>query len=215
MPNLNHPRAFSERVGPREGGESLARATPGEVAEYGQHLYSAIDDSEDVEVIGLDQADNAVDFAEKIGLLDDGLSINLETEPLSGETDIDLGAVDLVTSTGCVGYITEKSFNRLLPAIEPGNRPWFANFVLRMFPFDNIAETLSERGYVTEKLVDRTFVQRRFASADEKKEVIDLLRDQGIDSTEEEEGGCLLAEFYLSRPAEDVTAKSIEHLFAA
>jgi len=211
---LKHNQTMSELY-EQWGQESLARATPGEVAEYGQHLYGAIDDPEDVEVIGLDQADNAVDFAEKIGLLNDGLSINLETEPLPGETDVDLGAVDLVMSTGCVGYITEKSFDRLLPAIEKGHPPWFANFVLRMFPFDKIAETLGKRGYVTEKLVGRTFVQRRFASAGEQKEVIDRLHDQGIDSTGEEEGGCLLAEFYLSRPAKDVTAESIEHLFAA
>lgn len=197
------------------GKDNLAEATIGEVAKYGKHLYSAIEDPEDVTVIGLDQADNAVEFAEKIGLLDGGLSANLETEPLPGETGVDLGAVDLVTSTGCVGYITEKSFDRLLPAIEPGHRPWFANFVLRMFPFDNIANTLGEQGYVTEKLESRTFVQRQFASAREQEEVIDRLRDQGIDPAAEEEGSCLLAEFYLSRPAKDAAAEPIGDLFAS
>ncbi len=197
------------------GQKSLAGATLGELAKYGKHLYGAIDDSEDVTIIGLDQAENAVDFAENIGLLNGGLSVNLETEPLPSETGVDLGAVDLVTSTGCVGYITEKSFDRLLPAIEPGHRPWFANFVLRMFPFDNIAKTLGKQGYVTEKLEGRTFVQRQFASAREQEEVIDRLRDRGIDPNAEEKGGCLLAEFYLSRPAKDVTAEPIEHLFAS
>jgi len=148
-------------------------------------------------------------------LLNGVLSVNLETEPLPSEADVDLGAVDLVTSTGCVGYIAEKSFDQMLPAIEPGPRPWFANFVLRMFPFDNIAKTLGEQGYVTEKLAGRTFVQRRFASAREQGEVIDRLRDQGLDPTAEEKGGCLLAEFYLSRPARDTAAEPLEDLFAS
>ena len=211
---LKHDQTMSELY-EQWGQERLARATPEEVIKYGQYFYGAIDDLGDVEVIGLDRADNAVDFAEKIGLLNDGLSVNLEIEPLPSEMDVNLGIVDLVTSTGCVGYITEKSFDRLLPAIEPGHRPWLANFVLRMFPFDNIAETLRERGYVTEKLEGRTFVQRRFASVGEKKEVIDLLCDLGVDPGGEEEEDCLLAEFYLSRPAKSVTAEPIEHLFPA
>ena len=197
------------------GQERLAGVTPEEVIKYGQHFYGAIGDPEDVKIIGLDRADNAVDFAEKIGLLNGGLSVNLEIEPLPSEMDVNLGIVDLVTSTGCVGYITEKSFDQLLPAIEPGHRPWFANFVLRMFPFDNIAETLGERGYVTEKLEGQTFFQRQFASDDEHDQVLEQLRDQGVDPTGKEADGHFLAEFYLSRPMKDVTNVPIERLLQA
>ena len=34
-------------------------------------------------MIGLDLAENAIAFAERFGLLDEGLAVNLETEPLS------------------------------------------------------------------------------------------------------------------------------------
>jgi hypothetical protein len=40
-----------------------------------------------------------------------------------------------VTSTGCVGYVTEKSFESLLLSMTQGRSPWTSNFVLQMFPW--------------------------------------------------------------------------------
>jgi len=197
------------------GDERLADATPEEFVENDRRYFANLDEGEDIEVIGLDVAENAVAFAEDAGLLDESLTVDLETEPLPEAAKAELAPVDLVTSTGCVGYVTEKSFKRLLPAITRGQRPWFANFVLRMFPFDAIEETLKERGYVTEKLAGRTFVQREFASAAEQEQVLEQLREIGIDPTGKETEGYLLAEFYLSRPIEDVAEFPIDRLVAA
>jgi SAM-dependent methyltransferase len=182
------------------GQKKLANATPEEIIEKDQHFFADLDKADDIEVIGLDVAENAVAFAEEAGLLDEGLAINLESEPLPEAAEHELASVDLVTSTGCIGYVTEKTFNRLLPAVMKGQRPWFANFVLRMFPFDYIEETLRESGYVTEKMEGQTFVQREFASAEEQEQVLEQLREQGIDPSGKETEGYLLAEFYLSRP---------------
>jgi hypothetical protein len=166
-------------------------------------------------VIGLDQADSAITFDEDSGLLDEAISANLETEQLSALAKEDLAPVDLVTSTGCVGYVTEKSFERLLPVVTQGQSPWIANFVLRMFPFVSIEETLNDWGYVTEKLEGRTFDQRRFASVDEQEQVLERLRDQGIDPTGKEADGHVLAEFYLSRPIKDAAEVPIKRLLPA
>ncbi len=197
------------------GQKGLAEATPEQLIEHDKRFYADLDTPEDIEVTGLDLADKAIAFAEETGLLDEGLAINLETEPLPGPAKADLAAIDLVTSTGCVGYVTEKSFDRLLPAITQGERPWLANFVLRMFPFDAIEETLDEWGYVTEKLTNETFVQRRFASSEEQNQVMDQLRDQGVDPAGKESEGNLLAEFYLWRPREDAAAMPLERLLAS
>lgn len=196
------------------GQEKLADATPEEVIEKDKDFFAGLDEVEDIEVIGLDVAENAVAFAEEAGLLDEGLAVDLESKPLPEAAKEELAPVDLVTSTGCVGYVTEKSFNRLLPAVTRGQRPWFANFVLRMFPFDAIEETLKNAGYVTEKLKGQTFVQREFASSEEQEQVLEQLREQGIDPTGKETEGHLLAEFYLSRPKEDAAQFPIKQLIA-
>ena len=197
------------------GNKALIEATSEEVVAHDQHLFGNLDESGDIEVIGLDLAESAIAFAEETGLLDEGLVVNLETDTLPESANECLATVDLVMSTGCVGYVTEKSFDRLLPAVTQGQAPWMANFVLRLFPFDAIEETLSDWGYVTEKLEGRTFVQRQFISADEQEQVLEQLCERGIDPTGQEAEGNLLAQFYLSRPANELAGTPIAHFLPA
>ena len=197
------------------GQKALVDATAGEVVDHGRDFFDGLDTQEDISVMGLDQAESAIAFGEKTGLLDDGLAVNLESESVPEVAEENLARVDLVTSTGCVGYMTEKSFEGLLPAVTQGGLPWIGNFVLRMFPFDPIEETLSDWGYVTEKFEGRTFDQRRFASTDEQGEVLEQLCEQGIDPIGKESEGHLLAEFFLSRPVDEVADAPIEQLLTA
>jgi len=196
------------------GQKDILEAPPEDVIMHDQVFFDNLDKHEEISVIGLDQSEAAIAFAKKTGLLDEGIAVNLETKPLSAQAKEGLAPVDLVISTGCVGYVTEKSFECLLPAVSQGQSPWIANFVLRMFPFDTIEETLNDWGYVTEKLEGQTFVQRNFASTEEQEQVIDQLYTHGIDPTGKETEGHLLAEFYLSRPANDVAKAPIEQFFA-
>lgn len=197
------------------GQKELVNAAPENIVQRDKRFFANLDEAEDIEVIGLDVAENAIAFAEETGLLDEGFSVNLETEALPEAAKKELAPIDLLTSTGCVGYVTERSFNRLMPTITEGRQPWLANFVLRMFPFDAIEDTLNDHGYVTEKLQDRTFVQRKFMSADEQAQVLDQLQDLGIDPSGKESEGNLLAEFYLSRPSLDAADIPIDELVAA
>jgi len=194
---------------------SLVQAAPEDIVEHDRRFIDNLGEQEDLLVTGLDPAESAITFAKDSGLLDEGLAVNLEVSPLSNTTTEILADVDLVTSTGCVGYMTEKNFERLLPAITQGQSPWMGNFVLRMFPFDAIDEALAKWGYVTERLDGQTFVQRNFASASEQEQVLEQLRDGGIDPTGREVEGQLLAEFYLSRPIVDAAAVPIDRLFQA
>ena len=190
-------------------------ATAKEIIEQDADFFAQLDQVEDIEVIGLDVAENAIAYGEQAGLLDRGLAMDLESQPLPQDVWPDLATVDLVTSTGCVGYVTEKSFEELLPAVTRGARPWFANFVLRMFPFEEIAETLGKAGFVTEKLSQRLFVQRKFASRDEQDKVLEQLIERGIDPSGKETEGHLLAELYLTRPRDEAVDVPIERLLAA
>ena len=196
------------------GQKTFSNATSDAVIARDQIYFADLKAPEDIGVVGFDVAQNATSYGEEVGLLDESFTVNLETELLSTSAKEELALVDLVTSTGCVGYVTEKSFDRMLPAMGSGQMPWFANFVCRMFPFDAIEECLDGWGYVTEKLQNRTFLQRRFASVHEQEQVIGQLRDQGVDPTGLEGEGDLLAEFYLSRPTAEAAAVPIERLLA-
>tara|TARA_R110002072_G_scaffold66874_1_gene164398 strand:- start:1027 stop:1896 length:870 start_codon:yes stop_codon:yes gene_type:complete len=196
------------------GQERLAGVPPGELIEYDRRFFDVAEADETLEIIGLDQAERAVDFGEKVGLLDEGLALDLEREPLSADARNDLEPVDLAISTGCIGDVTDTSFDRLLPAVAAKRKPWFANFVLRLFPFDAIEETLARWGYVTEKLEQEVFVQREFASTEEREQVLENLRNMGVDPTDMEDRGHFLAEFYLSRPREEAKKLPLRQLLA-
>lgn len=211
---LKHDLSMADLYG-RWGQEGPADRSDEDVIERDRRFIADLDDSENIKVTGLDAAKNAVAFGKEVGLLDEALAVDLEVEPLPAPAQKNLESVDLVTSTGCVGYVTEKSFDRLLPVITRGREPWIANFVLRMFPFDAIAETLSGWGYRTDKLDHRTFVQRQFATAEEQEQVVDQMHERGIDPGGKESEGYLLAEFYLSRPNKDATDLPIERLAVA
>lgn len=193
----------------------LAGANAKEVAARDKEYFTNLENPDNIEVIGLDLAQNAISFGEDVGLLDEGLAVNLETGGLPVQAREMLSPIDLVTSTGCIGYVTEKTFDNILPAVMAGRSPWIANFVLRMFPFDAIEETLADRGYVTEKLEGQTFLQRRFESDDEQDQALNQLREQGFEPTNEEVDGNLVAEFFLSRPKRDAEEMSLESLLAA
>lgn len=192
---------------------NLACASDQDLIADGQEYFSNLERLQNIEIIGLDKAENAIEFAKEIGLIHEGFTANLEQDPLPKHTKDTLQSIDLVISTGCVGYITEKSFDRLLPTITRTRKPWIANFVLRSFPFDGIEKCLDRWGYVTEKLQGQTFLQRCFVSTTEKEQMIAKLCDLGLDPTGLEDEGHLLAEFYLSRPVKEAAARPIEAIF--
>lgn len=181
-----------------------------ELIDLDRHFYRSWP-RHDVEIIGCDVSRPALDFARSVGLIDGVVAQNLEEEELSKACRDALRGVDLIISTGAIGYVTERTLARLLEGIgEP--RPWVASFVLRMFPYDNFANLLDEHGHVTEKHAGVTFVQRRFQSEQEFRQVLEQLDTLGIDSRNKEAEGLFHSEFYLSRPPADCTDHPIEDL---
>ena len=195
--------------------DELENATSEEVIQKDQQFFEELSDPENLKVIGIDQAENAVAFAEEIGLVDEGLSLNLEQDTLPKNVRQDLEPVDLMISTGCVGYVTEKSFEHLMQPVTERQPAWIANFVLRMFPYDRIENALSHWGYETEKLAGQYFRQRNFASAEEQRQVVEQLKDREIDPTGLEGEGHYVAEFYLSRPKAEAQELPLRQLLAA
>ena len=76
--------------------DELEDATAEEVIQNDQQFFEELGDPEGLKMIGLDQAENAVAFAEEIGLVDVGLPLNLEQETLPADVrqDIETGGSD-------------------------------------------------------------------------------------------------------------------------
>jgi len=120
--------------------------------------------------------------------------------------------VDIIVSTGCVGYVTSRTFERVLKAASSGRSPWVASFVLRMFPFDEIAATLTNYGLVTELYEGANFVQRRFASRDEMEATIQAVEGRGLDTSGREAEGLFNANLFVSRPREEIERRPIQKM---
>ncbi|HEY4017473.1 MAG TPA: class I SAM-dependent methyltransferase [Pseudonocardiaceae bacterium] len=147
--------------------------------------------------VGLDVSEPALAYATKAGFLDEGVFADLESNEPTADQRAQLLGTDLVISTGCLGYVGVPTISRVVTAAE--GTPWMAHFVLRMFPFDSIADALAGFGYRT-VLVDGSFRQRRFASAEEQEQVLDTLAGVGVDPSGWETDGWFYAQLYLCRP---------------
>ncbi|MGN2637448.1 class I SAM-dependent methyltransferase [Nocardia takedensis] len=154
---------------------------------------------DDVRFIGVDASRPALDYAAAAGFVHETVHADLEATDPTDEQRAVLATADLVISTGCIGYVTEKTLVRIATA-DADRRPWMAHFVLRMFDFDPIAEELAALGYRTERLPG-LYEQRRFASDSEREQVLNTLADKGVDTAGREDYGWLYAALYVSRPA--------------
>ena len=148
-------------------------------------------------ILGLDVSSEALAYAVASGLLDDAVNADLENGEVTEHQRGVLESVDVVISTGCLGYVSERTIARV--AAVPARRPWMAHTILRMYRFEPVAECLAGLGYDTVR-VDGPLRQRRFASAEEQANVLETLSDLGVDPGGLETDGWLYAELFVSRP---------------
>lgn len=160
-------------------------------------------------VIGLDVAPSAVGYALATGALDAGVVENLEVDVPSAELTRLMADVDLITTTGGIGYVSERTIARLLD-IAPES-VWVAAFCLRTYDYGPIIETLSAHGLQTERLPE-TFPQRRFTDSEEEQWAVAAVREHGLDPAGKEAEGYYHAQFYLARPAAEVAREPLAQL---
>jgi hypothetical protein len=148
--------------------------------------------------VGLDISHSALSYALLAGFLDGAVHADLEERDPTEQQREQFAGTDLVISTGCLGYVGDKTIARVVSA-SGERKPWMAHFVLRMFPFEPVAEGLAGLGYETVHL-ERVFRQRRFASPGEQSLVLETLSAVGVDPRGLEADGWLYAQLYISRP---------------
>lgn len=177
------------------------------------HRFFARPDDVQIEVVGIDVAEKAVRYAVDAGILDAGVTSDLEQDDIAAEDAERVAGADVIISTGCYGYVTERTFEQILDQCDD-SQPWLANMVLRMFDFSAAAALFEERGYVTEK-IPGAVPQRRFASAEERRNVLDNLASSGVDASSLEDTGWYYADLYISRPEDVARELPIEQLVQA
>lgn len=175
-----------------------------ELLELDREFYANRLREDSPRIMGLDLASNAISYAREVGLLDDGWAENLEVDDPSPELAAAIRDVELITITGGVGYITERTFDRLLSVFDDGHKPVIAAFVLRRYSYDEIARTLAKHGLATERETGRTYPQRRFASQPEQETTLQVLASLGIDPTGKEADGRYHADLYVSVPEREI-----------
>ncbi len=163
-------------------------------------------------VVGLDSSSPAIAYAVAAGLMDHGHAVDLEHHRAGPDLRTTMATVDLVTVTGGVGYVTARTFDRLLDARGPGTPPWIATLCLRSVPYGPVVERLAAHGLVTEKLEGVTFPQRRFVDEAEQSYALARLADLGIDPVGRESDGRYHVEVFVSRPPRDASAAPIQEV---
>ncbi|KXH32693.1 hypothetical protein CNYM01_08701 [Colletotrichum nymphaeae SA-01] len=174
------------------------------------------DSENEVEVIGLDVAPEAISYSLKTGLHAAGFTENLETHNPSSDLCQALRGVKLVVCTGGVGYVGASTFTRIAAAVRASpsspSELWMVTFVLRVFSFDEVAERLrTEFGLVTEKVEGRVFRQRRFCSSEEQMAAVEDVRRRGLDERGLEGDGWFWAECWVTRP--EGSTRKVRELF--
>ena len=182
----------------RYSGTDAHRRTRAELLNRDRELVDSGEPANRVRFLGLDASDDALSYALEAGFLDGAVHADLENVDPTAEQRAQLAAADLVVSTGCLGYVTERTISRIVDA-QDGPLPWMAHFILRMFPFDPIADVLAAAGYETVRR-DGLFRQRRFATPEERASVLDGLTGAGVDPSGLETDGWFYAQLYISRP---------------
>lgn len=174
--------------------------SPEQLQESDRQFYAGRLRPDAPRVLGLDLAVNAIGYATKVGLLAHGWAENLENDDPSPALVDAVRDVDLITITGGVGYVTERTFDRLLSVFPAGHKPTVAAFVLRRYSYDAIAEVLAGHGLVTEQEAGRTYPQRRFVDQQEQDATLRALETLGIDPAGKESDGRYHADFFCSTP---------------
>src|ERR671911_1387637 len=101
--------------------EELADLSSEELARADADFYAEHTKEGAPEVVGLDVARNAVSYGLRSGVLDAGFAENLEEDEPTEALGRAVSGANLLTVTGGIGYVTERTFQRLLDRMVEGS----------------------------------------------------------------------------------------------
>lgn len=196
---LNHELDFSDLSDIYLSGEE------NELVEMAKRKFKELRRSDDRFFL-LDVSRPALDFASATGLADDTLCIDLNTSEVPSEKKELFQKADLVVATGCIGYIKDVGFARILSQIEPPRQgshplPLFAFSVLRIFDLEPFRKVFAAKGYELIRVSPEPVPQRSFFDLREQNESLKHLEARGIQTGPyEEKTGQFFADLYVAVP---------------
>lgn len=162
----------------------------------------------DATVVGMDISENALKFAFDSGLIDCGITRNLEEEDLSADEQAWVESCNLLVCTGAIGYVGSPTFDRILAHLGKGRNdrsgPVAVMTVLRMFDPSDVRESFEKAGWAFQRVDNIRLPQRAFADADEQADVTDVIRRRGLDPEGWESLGVMYADLYVAAHPEFV-----------
>lgn len=160
----------------------------------------------DVRAVGLDSSMPAIRFAVDAGLLDGGIAQDFE-RPGAAATEDEIAwfrSCNLLISTGAIGYVGQRTLRIVLRHLGKDYPADFGPFavitILRMFDSSPIGSVFEAHGYTFGAVPGVRLPQRRFTDAQERKKVLCLLHDRGIDTREWEDRGKHYADLFVAGP---------------
>lgn len=174
----------------------------------------------------LDVCNEALKFAKQANFCKEYYSSNLEEETPDKNMQQRLPYIDLFISTGGIGYVGKKTFEKLFRCINTNKnnsatyeniimpKPIFAFSLLRIFPEEEIKNTFEKNDFVLIKSEVKPLKQRKFYDKTEKNQALSLLRSRGIDTSSLESNGFYYADFFVGGPAnhENLIAQWLEQM---
>lgn len=137
--------------------------------------------SRPVRVIGMDIAENALAYAEGLGLHDGSVSTNLEmTDPTPEERAL-ISETNVILSTGSLSYISAATVNRILEAIPPERALLAAFWPIIGTDTSAIQDAMTAHG-LTVSEDPKLHLQRKFANTDEQARYLKRYADMGVDT---------------------------------
>lgn len=158
---------------------------------------------------GADASREAIRFAVETGLLEAGIAKNLEDDDsLDSQDAAILKKCTLLTSTGAIGYVGEKTLTPFLDLLGKGlelsHGPYAVVTILRMFDPAPIARTFAKSGYLFVRVPGVRLRQRAFDGDREFDETIELLHQRGLDPEGWETKGHLYADLFAAASEKDL-----------
>jgi len=139
---------------------------------------------EDLRIVGLDVAENALAYGLGAGFMDDVFAIDLEKEPMSLQVETAIGDCSLIAITGGFSFVGVNTFEKILASFDKAgaSKPWIAGFPLLHTDLSDLLSLLDSHGYVVEQLQQNRLrlPQRRFANPNEQLRENEALSDAGL-----------------------------------